>query len=762
MLSGRLGLVLLVLCALLLWISGRMQQQQPRSRLERLSPARTPIGQSAGLLEEDEVSLGAERARLAWRRERRRARTDPQRAGADQAADPSLAPIVANALRTVHTHSERHEPAVVPLARAEASRSLPVDRLPRSCSIGCVENGGVCNAELGRCDCPPFVGGNDCSQPLLPECAALVGMRQKRGALVASPCLIDGAARAPVSCECLMGCEAMGIMGVRECYVMDTANSTTMKWVRQQHGMRGLEANLEYFGVALKMADAESAAKCSGHGVFAPPMPRSGPPLASHSPKCICYPGWTGASCERSSAMIDTGFCLNSCSNRGKCFRNWCQCDKGFYGIDCSLGSAPSGSPAPQLPLPIGAQDGRWAAGAPRVYVYELPPMFNSWLQAGSHGWWQDMDLWGEDVVIHRRMLRSTYRVTDPEKADWFLVPIHVSSGMWQLNWGFRDLLPTGVRVHTALLSYLRATWPYFDRKQGADHLWVFGHDQGAWRIRAKLPALAPSVFINVFGAQPAQRGGHKPGHDIVCPPVLYAGVPLGLLNHAGRETVANPPLAFFQGKLNLHIPYEYSFGVRQGLYKAFRTTGRILVREGHEAKRERYFELMSTSKFCIAAAGFGFSTRVYEAATAGCIPLIMMDGVESAYEELLPYHSFAVRFNDSLRQMLQLEAILDAVPMPTVATMRAQLRCAWPRFLWLRHDESAVLPLPDQHKLLRFDAFESLMWTLRKRLRGDIDGPPDWDQGCAAIRDYFTHPPKGSPRNGWAPWANWKDLPPW
>lgn len=53
-------------------------------------------------------------------------------------------------------------------------------------------------------------------------------------------------------------------------------------------------------------------------------------------------------------------------------------------------------------------------------------------MQAGTSGWWQDMDLWGEDVIIHRRALSSLYRVTDPEQADFFLVPVWVSSAMWQ------------------------------------------------------------------------------------------------------------------------------------------------------------------------------------------------------------------------------------------------------------------------------------------------------------------------------------------
>lgn len=102
-------------------------------------------------------------------------------------------------------------------------------------------------------------------------------------------------------------------------------------------------------------------------------------------------------------------------------------------------------------------------------------------------GWWQDFDLWGEDVIIHRRALRSAYRVDDPSQADYFLVPVWDSSAMWQvrpsihastrpsvrasivpmcgssgvcqMNWGFRDLLPTGVRVHKEAAEYIQQHW---------------------------------------------------------------------------------------------------------------------------------------------------------------------------------------------------------------------------------------------------------------------------------------------------------------
>ena len=236
-----------------------------------------------------------------------------------------------------------------------------------------------------------------------------------------------------------------------------------------------------------------------------------------------------------------------------------------------------------------------------------------------------------------------------------------------------------------------------------------------------------------------------------------------------------------------------------RGLYKAHRNTPRIVVKEGHEANRETYFENMCGSKFCVAAAGFGFSTRAYEAASSGCVPLIMQDGIPQAYEDrayrasprfarpaahtplcdppcmamreadgrlvsraraVLPWALFSLRLNNSLSQISNLAQSLEAIPEATVRAMRSKLYCVWPRFLWLRHDPGATTPLPGAARLLNFDAFESIAWTLRKRLHGDIGWPSDWDEGCREVRRYFESKPIGA--REWAPWANWEyDAPP-
>lgn len=282
-------------------------------------------------------------------------------------------------------------------------------RVLKACAIGC-EKHGVCNPELGRCDCAPFMGGEDCSRPLFAACAQSIGLRE----VAPAPCVYerDKRRQAPVSCACLQECESLGLMNVRECYVVDPHNVTVNQWVMMQRRLRGLEANTHYWKAALRGQDEISVKECGGRGVYAPPMPNSDASSASAfeqllgaaARSCLCYAGFSGTRCEDDSKSRTLDRCLNSCSHRGNCVRNWCHCAQGFYGIDCSLGSSPLGAPAmPALPASIGAQVGELAAGAPKIYIYELPPRFNSWMHAGANGWWQDLELWGEDVVIHRQ-----------------------------------------------------------------------------------------------------------------------------------------------------------------------------------------------------------------------------------------------------------------------------------------------------------------------------------------------------------------------
>jgi hypothetical protein len=60
----------------------------------------------------------------------------------------------------------------------------------------------------------------------------------------------------------------------------------------------------------------------------------------------------------------------------------------------------------------------------------------------------------------------------------------------------------------------------------------------------------------------------------------------------------------------------------------------------------------MGDAQFCFAPAEDGFSKRVVEAAAFGCIPVIVQDGTEMPFEEVLPYDQFSVRVSEKVRSL--------------------------------------------------------------------------------------------------------------
>ena len=85
-------------------------------------------------------------------------------------------------------------------------------------------------------------------------------------------------------------------------------------------------------------------------------------------------------------------------------------------------GAAGAGAGGAALPAPA-----RAAAPKPRIYVYDLPPRFTSWLGAFRRGDWTRDHWYGVDVILHKQLLASSHRTHDPEEADFFFIPLHLS-----------------------------------------------------------------------------------------------------------------------------------------------------------------------------------------------------------------------------------------------------------------------------------------------------------------------------------------------
>ena len=69
------------------------------------------------------------------------------------------------------------------------------------------------------------------------------------------------------------------------------------------------------------------------------------------------------------------------------------------------------------------------------------------------------------------------------------------------------------------VFDYVKDTFPWYNRSQGADHLLVMTNDKGACFIRGSVPKLEKVNLITQWGW--VRPHIHRRGTDIIVPPML-------------------------------------------------------------------------------------------------------------------------------------------------------------------------------------------------------------------------------------------------
>jgi hypothetical protein len=302
--------------------------------------------------------------------------------------------------------------------------------------------------------CPPHRRGDACDQPAFPACARQWGLDTSELA----PCFYWPHAQLPVSCECLVQCEAVGHAARTECLhnqpalelpsyglrVTSLAN-VTAPWKGNPKELTRVwpELTIHYDPVLFAQLHATGTAaalagRCGGgRGIDPSVLPPGAesvrqllrPPRGIDAgTSCACVPGFDPPQCVPKRWMPEN--CINSCSGRGACVAGTCVCEAQAHGIDCSAGAPtmPSAttptSPTPSTASPAAtAGRGATASGvSPRIYVYELPAEFTSWLalprafaaserHGDSPAWWQLTDpMYSADTRLLNRLLVSPHR----------------------------------------------------------------------------------------------------------------------------------------------------------------------------------------------------------------------------------------------------------------------------------------------------------------------------------------------------------------
>lgn len=470
--------------------------------------------------------------------------------------------------------------------------------------------------------------------------------------------------------------------------------------------------------------------------------------------KCGCpIDGQAGTWCEAVTEQV----CPNSCSGHGRCDGGFCVCETGWFGHDCA--GRVQGQQPEAFNESTSLQERPWLAGhlvppvaaarppegatrkRPLIFVYDSP----AWAAARMMQYrgtkrpctWRFFDegntthlntdfVYAAELLLHEMLLASSHRTMDPEEADIFYVPAYVACYAWPVlgwadfPWWYSAGGPRVSHMSKMLLElkqHIQKTYPFWNRTNGRDHIWLAPHDEGACWFPTDI--YEHSIILTHWGrmdpdhtsntafaadnySQPWVDSAHKgyenvswtelikghpcytPGKDLVIPspkfPPHYRWSPL-----LGAPPQPRDTLLFFRGDIGGKRTPNYSRGIRQQLHVLAQTPEwkELGVKIGtREEVAGDYSRGLASSKFCLVAPGDGWSGRAEDAILHGCIPVIVQDSVHAPFESVLDFEAFSLRVSE--QQLDRLAAMLAAVTARDLRRMQRSLRRVWHRFAYL------------------------------------------------------------------------------
>lgn len=330
------------------------------------------------------------------------------------------------------------------------------------------------------------------------------------------------------------------------------------------------------------------------------------------------------------------------------------------------------------------------------IYVYNLPPKFNSLQVARSHQQpapirdpYCDQNFYSAEVTIHRQLLNSSSRTRDPRKAHFFYVPIYVTCFL--INNHPNNLTKTGMFFDEGM-HYILQKFPFFNASQGRDHVYMFAQGFGARLSGQNWQRWRNGIFLTHNGDFSADE--YTPRKDIVVPPDLSHYITPVYIDQIRRESLTLEKRRFlaqfggqaFSSKISDHRGSNYSGGVRQYLASelfdatGFRITG---------TRSDDYLEDMHNSMFCLAPEGWHpWSPRPYYGILLGCVPVVLSEKQELAFAQVIPYDDIVIwmRPND----VFTINPTLRSIPVDDVLARLQIMEKIWPLY-WYGHGGKAI-----------------------------------------------------------------------
>lgn len=378
----------------------------------------------------------------------------------------------------------------------------------------------------------------------------------------------------------------------------------------------------------------------------------------------------------------------------------------------------------------------------PLIFVYDLPPQFNTNYLQGRRSKWECAprlydklnrttfntdQAYGLEFSLHESLLSTPHRTTNPSEADFFFVPVYASCVVERMRGGGEasginapprmsgNLAWFASSLLSSVQRHIMHSHPFWNQTGGRDHLWPIGLDEGA--------CLAPraiwrSTLLTHWGNTMAGghshsltsreeekwdeipltlRGGHvcfSPTKDLILPAWLPPSVKHLREQYWQRSFSDRSNLFFFAGDLGRD--YEggtadarFSYGIRQAVAALFASVPnkKGSLSPKHESGvvvtnvRVTGSDLslhLGNSRFCGVFPSSGFTSDLEEAMRHGCIPVIVQDGIELPFQTLLDYNSFSIRLAE--REIPKLVTTLKAISSKRGSAMQRVVAAVWQR----------------------------------------------------------------------------------
>ena len=313
-----------------------------------------------------------------------------------------------------------------------------------------------------------------------------------------------------------------------------------------------------------------------------------------------------------------------------------------------------------------------------KIYVYDLPAKYNDKIVEDNKKC--ENHMFAAEVHIHRQLLKSESRTMNPYAADLYYIPAYSSCKYLKRAFGVNPWFGQENLEHG--VDYVKTKFPFWDRSMGRDHVTAVTYDFGACfeykrDKAAKKGVVSKLSRMHILSSlADVSHPCFRPEIDVAIP-VHVSPKTIHRLHQYRFDFDENRKwLAHFQGSVEWfdHDP-EYSNGIRQRLELLYKNDPLFHIGRG---KVSTYASDMRNSTFCLCPPGFApWSPRMYEAAAAGCIPVILTDHVKLPFDgTTLNWKEFSVKIRE--KDVERVREILSSISMSRIRSKRKALRRVW------------------------------------------------------------------------------------